>query len=126
MKQLDKMDLKNTSVQTPVNSETGIYDIKWSMIDKKKYFPLTVANMLAVRTLLYPLSLIRTRLQAQTSHSLYSGTFNALTTIVKYEGMSALYKGYWVNSFQLIPHVFYITSYEVNSTILISTNFFFS
>jgi len=94
------------------NTETGIYDIKWSMIDKKKYFPLTILNMFTVRTTLYPLTLIRTRLQVQTSHSLYTGTFNALTTIVKYEGFGALYKGYWVNSFQLVPHVFYISAYE--------------
>ena len=69
--------------------------------------------MFTVRTTLYPLTLIRTRLQVQTSHSLYTGTFNALTTIVKYEGFGALYKGYWVNSFQLVPYVFYITTYEV-------------
>jgi solute carrier family 25 protein 44 len=69
--------------------------------------------MFTVRTCLYPLTLIRTRLQVQTSYSLYSGTLNALTTIVKYEGFRALYKGYWVNTFHLVPHVFYITSYEV-------------
>lgn len=90
----------------------SVYDIKWSMLDKTRYFPLTILNMFTVRTCLYPLTLVRTRLQVQTSHSLYSGTLNALTTIVKYEGLSALYKGYWVNTFQLVPHVFYITTYE--------------
>lgn len=29
-----QMNLKNGGVQTPVNSENGIYDIKWSMIGK--------------------------------------------------------------------------------------------
>ena len=95
------------------NSPKGISDIQWHQLDKKRYLPLTVANMFAVRTLLYPLTLVRTRLQVQTRGSLYSGTFNALKTVAKYEGFLALYKGFWVNSFQLVPHVIYITVYEV-------------
>lgn len=91
---------------------TGLYDIKWSMIDKKKYIPMTVANMFMIRSMLYPLTLIRTRLQVQSSGELYNGTYHALRTIIRYEGYSALYKGFWVNSFQAFPHVLYITSYE--------------
>lgn len=94
------------------NKKSGLYDIKWSMIDKKKYIPMTVANMFAIRSFLYPLTLVRTRLQVQTSGELYKGTFHALRTITRYEGFSALYKGFWVNSFQAFPHVLYITSYE--------------
>ena len=96
------------------NSNPNITDIQWHMIDKNKYFPLTTANMVTIRTLLYPLTLVRTRLQVQTRGSLYTGTINALQTVVKYEGFLALYKGYWINSFQLFPHVLYIGSYEVN------------
>ena len=92
---------------------SNISDIRWSMIDKRRYFPLTVSNMFFVRSLLYPLTLIRTRLQVQAGKSLYTGTFNALQTIIRYEGFLALYKGFWINSFQLFPHVLYITSYEV-------------
>ena len=95
-----------------VNNNT-ITDIQWEMIDKSRYFPLTIINMLTVRSVLYPLTLVRTRLQVQTRGSLYTGTFNALKTVIKYEGFSSLYKGFVVNSFQLIPHVLYITSYEV-------------
>lgn len=92
--------------------KTGLYDIKWSMIDKSKYYPLTVANMFVIRSMLYPLTLVRTRLQAQTADSVYKGTYHALRTISRLEGYSALYKGFWVNSFQAFPHVLYITSYE--------------
>lgn len=90
----------------------GVRDIQWFMLDKKVYFPLTVVNMFAVRTLLYPLTVVRTRLQVQSRGSLYSGTWNALGTVVKYEGPLGLYKGFWVNSLQLFPHVIYITVYE--------------
>ena len=89
-----------------------IQDIQWSMLDKRKYYPYTVVNMFAVRSILYPLTLVRTRLQVQTRRSMYTGTLNALATVVKYEGLSGLYKGYLVNSLQCLPHVLYITTYE--------------
>ncbi|CAF0791099.1 unnamed protein product [Brachionus calyciflorus] len=95
-----------------VDYKNQVYDIKWEMIDKSRYFPLTIINMFTVRSVLYPLTLVRTRLQVQTRGSLYTGTYNALTTVIKYEGFGALYKGFLVNSFQLFPHVLYITSYE--------------
>jgi solute carrier family 25, member 44 len=96
------------------SSSNKINDIQWYMLDRRKYFPLTIINMFGVRTLLYPLSLVRTRLQVQARGSLYKGTIHALRTVAKYEGFSGLYKGFWVNSFHLVPHVIYITSYEVN------------
>lgn len=96
---------------------SNISDIRWSMLDKRRYFPLAITNMFAVRSLLYPLTLVRTRLQVQAGKSLYTGTANALHTIVRYEGFFALYKGFWINSFQLVPHVLYITSYEVSLTL---------
>lgn len=93
--------------------KSGLYDIKWSMIDKRTYFPLTIANMFAIRSLLYPLTLVRTRLQVQvTKAQLYRGTFHALAKISRLEGYAALYKGFGVNSFQIFPHVLYITSFE--------------
>lgn len=101
-------------------NKNSLNDIQWSMIDKKRYFPLTVINMFAVRSFLYPLTLVRTRLQVQTRGSLYTGTFNALGSIAKYEGFLGLYKGFWVNSLQLFPHVLYITSYEVISELVLN------
>lgn len=92
--------------------KSGLYDITWSMIDQRRYIPMTVLNMFVIRSFLYPLTLVRTRLQAQVSGELYRGTFHALRTITRYEGYSALYKGFWVNSFQIFPHVLYITSFE--------------
>lgn len=105
-------DTINSKVWLKESKKTGIYDIKWSMINKKKFYPMTVANMFLIRSFLYPLTLVRTRLQVQTSGELYKGTFHALRTISRYEGYSAFYKGFWVNSAQVFPHILYITSYE--------------
>ena len=40
--------------------------IEWEMLDKKKFFPLSMMSSFTVRCFLYPLTLIRTRLQAKT------------------------------------------------------------
>ena len=72
-----------------------------------------------VRCFLYPLTLIRTRLQARTYFScfcalalliqqhqvqhqsaVYSGTIDAFRQISKSEGFRGLYRGFWVSAFQ--------------------------
>lgn len=40
--------------------------IEWEMLDKKKFFPLSMMSSFTVRCFLYPLTLIRTRLQVKT------------------------------------------------------------
>ena len=39
--------------------------IEWEMLDKKKFFPLSMMSSFTVRCFLYPLTLIRTRLQVR-------------------------------------------------------------
>ena len=120
VKKLTAVSTSPSSSSSSIPLHVNVSDIQWSMIDKNKYFPLTTANMITIRTLLYPLTLVRTRLQVQARGSLYTGTLHALQTVVKYEGFLGLYKGYWINSFQLVPHVLYITSYEVSKQWLFS------
>jgi solute carrier family 25 protein 44 len=44
------------------------------MMDKKKYYPLAMMSGLTIRGILYPLTLIRTRLQVQDGRTVYNGT----------------------------------------------------
>ena len=46
-----------------MNEAPKIRTIEWEMLDKKKFFPLSMASSFTVRTALYPLTLIKTRLQ---------------------------------------------------------------
>ena len=71
--------------------------IELHMMDKRKYFPLTLCSGLTIRSLLYPFMLIKTRLQIQRGNTVYKGTFDALFKIRKNEGMSGLYRGFWVS-----------------------------
>ncbi|XP_012946464.1 solute carrier family 25 member 44 [Aplysia californica] len=86
--------------------------IELKMMDKRKYFPLTLASGLTIRSMLYPFMLIKTRLQIQRGHTVYRGTFDALFKIGANEGVSGLYRGFWVSCLQLFPSMAYISTYE--------------
>jgi solute carrier family 25 protein 44 len=88
------------------------HDIDWPMLDKARYVPLSVLSTFIVRSLLYPITLVRTRLQVQVQSSIYKGTWHALHTTVRYEGFRSLYKGFLVYNCQLVPGLIYITTFE--------------
>ena len=89
-----------------------LQDIEWYMLDKNKYFPYTVLSSICVRTLLYPLTLVRTRLQVQVQNTVYKGTWDALKTIYQLEGFKALYRSFYVYNLHVVPNVIYITTFE--------------
>lgn len=90
----------------------SVRTIEWRMMDKKKFFTLNFINSFAIRGVLYPLTVIKTRLQLQRQHSVYKGTIDAYFKIIKYEGSRGLYKGFWINSIQICSAVCYISTYE--------------
>lgn len=56
-----------------------IKTIEWDMMDKTKFFPLSMLSSFTVRCALYPLTLIKTRLQIQKHNDLYTGKRNILS-----------------------------------------------
>lgn len=62
---------KGEVVETP--DHLIIRNIEWEMMDKTKFFPLSMLSSFSVRCALYPLSLIKTRLQIQKHNDLYTG-----------------------------------------------------
>lgn len=92
--------------------EEEIRTIDWHMMDKRKFYPLSMSTTLGIRCLLYPFTVIKTRLQIQRQKTLYKGTFDAFHKILKYEGSTGLYKGFWINSIQVVSGVGYVTTYE--------------
>ncbi|XP_048003092.1 solute carrier family 25 member 44, partial [Leguminivora glycinivorella] len=65
-----------------------------------------------VRCALYPLTLVKTQIQLQRKKEAYSGVADAISKIYRHEGVSGLYRGFWLSSFQIISGVFYISTYE--------------
>lgn len=50
-----------------------IKTIEWDMMDKRKFFPLSMLSSFSVRCCLYPLTVIKTRLQLQKHGEMYGG-----------------------------------------------------
>ncbi|KAG5674114.1 hypothetical protein PVAND_004099 [Polypedilum vanderplanki] len=86
--------------------------IEWEMMNKKKFFPLSMLSSFSVRCALFPLTVIKTQLQVQFKNDVYKGMFDCGTKIYKAEGLRGLYRGFWISSFQIISGVFYISTYE--------------
>lgn len=82
------------------------------MLDKTKFFPLSMLSSFSVRCSLYPLTLIKTRLQLQKHDQVYGGLIDAFSKIYKSEGIGGLYRGFWVSSVQILSGVGYIATYE--------------
>ncbi|MEQ2211713.1 hypothetical protein XENOCAPTIV_013427 [Xenoophorus captivus] len=91
----------------------AIQIIEWEDLDKRKFYSLGVFMTLTTRATVYPASLIRTRLQVQKGKALYSGTFDAFVKILRTEGVRGLYRGFMVNTFNLVSGQAYITTYEL-------------
>ncbi|GLG93072.1 Solute carrier family 25 member 44 [Gryllus bimaculatus] len=95
-----------------MESSQFIKTIEWDMMDKSKFFPLSMLSSFSVRCFLYPLTVIKTRLQVQRHDQMYKGLFDAYFKIYRYEGVPGLYRGFWISSFQIVSGVFYISTYE--------------
>lgn len=95
-----------------VLAQQEIYVIEQHMMDKRKFLPFVTAGNCLIRCTLYPLNLVKTRLQSQTGKDVYNGTFHAMRSIWKHEGIQGLYRGVGINIPQIAPSLCYIMTYE--------------
>lgn len=82
-------------------------------MDKKKFYLIGPGLFMFVRSLIYPFNLIKTRLFMQEQRTLYSGTADAFSKVVRGEGFRGLYKGFLFSSLGMISGQLYLTTYEV-------------
>lgn len=95
-----------------MDSSPYLRTIEWDMMDKRKFFPLSMLSSFSVRCCLYPLTVIKTQLQVQFRNDIYKGMFDAAGKIYTAEGVPGLYRGFWISSFQIVSGFFYISTYE--------------
>ena len=102
------------SLESPAGllPDAYIKTVEWEMLDKKKFVPYSMASSFTIRCFLYPLTLIRTRLQVQKGNDLYKGTYDAARKILHNEGWRGLYRGFFVSAFQVVSGVCYVSTYE--------------
>ena len=90
-----------------VKNAPYIKTVEWEMLDKTKFFPLSMMSSFTVRCFLYPLTLIRTRLQVQRGKEVYSGTYDAGRKILQNEGIRGLYRGFLISTVQVVSGLCY-------------------
>ncbi|VDO99942.1 unnamed protein product [Soboliphyme baturini] len=100
------LDLSNTCQPKQVEV------IEWDMMKKSKFASLNIMSSLGVRALLYPLTLVKTRMQVTSKGGPYRGALATLSGILREEGPTALYRGFWINSFQVCSGLTYVLTYE--------------
>ncbi|XP_071451092.1 solute carrier family 25 member 44 [Hetaerina americana] len=99
----------------PTQHHNQLLTIEWNMMDKSRFIPLSMLSSFSVRCLLYPLTLVKTRIQVQKrngSSDEYRGLIDACCRIHREEGAKGLYRGFWVGAFQIVSGVGYIATYE--------------
>lgn len=110
----EKFDPPTTTMSTGLEPGPAPFlkTIEWHMMDKTKFFPLSMLSSFSVRCCLFPLTVIKTQLQVQFKNDIYKGMIDCGMKIYKSEGVTGLYRGFWISSFQIISGVFYISTYE--------------
>ncbi|EPB77509.1 hypothetical protein ANCCEY_03418 [Ancylostoma ceylanicum] len=86
--------------------------IEWDHMNLAVFYPAALTSTWAVRTVLYPLAVLRSRLQLQKQHTVYKNTLDAFINISKKEGFRGLYRGFWVTVPQIGTSFIYATVYE--------------
>eukprot|EP00127_Corallochytrium_limacisporum_P003309 Clim_evm158s147 gene=Clim_evmTU158s147 len=87
--------------------------IDWNHLDKRKFFFFSTLFFLGVRGLVYPASLIKTRIQMGKVDGKYRKTLQTAGLILREEGFRGLYRGFAIVSVAAIPaQNAYLTAYE--------------
>jgi len=92
--------------------------VELNMMDKRMYFPLTALSSLTIRSILYPFTLVKTRLQLQRRRSVYTSLYDAFRKIAATEGPRGLYRGFWISNLMIFSQMSYIGTYEFVRTYL--------
>ncbi|KRX44130.1 Solute carrier family 25 member 44, partial [Trichinella murrelli] len=90
----------------------GFQVIEWHMLDVAKYLRLNTASSFTIRTLTYPLTVVKTRMQVEPSIYAEMGTLGTFRHILANEGSRALYRGFLPNSLQMTSVMTYLMLYE--------------
>lgn len=94
-----------------MEQQEATHDIAWNQLDIRRMAWNSGGAILAVRVLIYPPSLIKTRMQ--TNRAVYTSTRQTFGCIAKTEGFAGFYKGFTPTILGVLPaQLAYITVYE--------------
>ncbi|KNC96345.1 uncharacterized protein SPPG_08246 [Spizellomyces punctatus DAOM BR117] len=96
-------------------------DISWDRLDKPRFFAWGTVCFLAVRSLTYPVSLVKTRVQVGNKRQRFQ-SIKMLSKIVRLEGVRALYQGFTVTALGTLPgQMIYLSAMESTKLVVSTT-----
>ncbi|KAL2335403.1 hypothetical protein Fmac_016616 [Flemingia macrophylla] len=90
-------------------------DINWDRLDKVKFFVLGTGLFTGVTVALYPVSVVKTRLQVASKDTLERSAFSVVKGLLKTHGVPGLYKGFGPVITGTIPaRILFLTALETS------------
>ncbi|RWW01091.1 hypothetical protein BHE74_00019339 [Ensete ventricosum] len=88
-------------------------EINWDKLDKTKLFVVGAGIFSGVTVALYPLSVIKTRMQVASSDVVQKNAFSAFRNMLKVDGIPGLYRGFGTVITGAVPaRIIFLTSLE--------------
>ena len=86
--------LSSSSLSSPLCKiqKDKLLVIQWEHLNLYKFYPMALCSSWTIRCMLYPMSVVKSRLQLQRQNNEYNGMRDAFVKIIKHEGIGALYK----------------------------------
>uniref|UniRef100_A0A2P2KAK5 Uncharacterized protein MANES_02G058000 n=2 Tax=Rhizophora mucronata TaxID=61149 RepID=A0A2P2KAK5_RHIMU len=91
----------------------GQTEINWDKLDKTKFYVVGAGLFTGVTVALYPVSLVKTRLQVASKDTVERSAFSVIRSILKTDGIPGLYRGFGTVITGAIPaRIIFLTALE--------------
>ncbi|KAL5582098.1 hypothetical protein UlMin_014540 [Ulmus minor] len=91
----------------------GQTEINWDKLDKTKFYVVGAGLFTGVTVALYPVSVVKTRLQVATKDAAEKNAFSVVRGLVKAEGIPGLYRGFGTVITGAVPaRIIFLTALE--------------
>lgn len=91
----------------------GNTEINWDKLDKTKFYVVGAGLFTGVTVALYPISVVKTRLQVATKDSVEKNAFSVIRGLLKAEGIPGLYRGFGTVITGAVPaRIIFLTALE--------------
>ncbi|XP_014522876.1 solute carrier family 25 member 44 isoform X1 [Vigna radiata var. radiata] len=88
-------------------------DVNWDRLDKKKFYVVGAGLFTGVTVALYPVSVVKTRLQVASKDTLERSALSVVKGLLKTDGIRGLYKGFLTVMTGTIPtRIIFLTALE--------------
>lgn len=97
----------------PTSSQTNPTEIDWDKLDKTKFYVVGAGIFSGLTVALYPISVVKTRLQIVTKESVERNAFSVVRGLLKAEGVPGLYRGFGTVITGAVPaRIIFLTALE--------------